>query len=285
VVVANLLDNESVEFIYLLLPNTVELIQLDIDDPISPGEIIQTGFPWSYINKVIFVTDTGVVYCEAGFPASSNPDTLRVSLAKKEFGGVFDRVLGTIPIFFVNLSSINISSVYLIDYGTISDDILGCNPIMPGEILRLWVDNTDPFIILFLDSDGFISDSLVVSANSEEVPVYHITNRYFYSNGSLQTTDFPGYSFTAANCIPDEELISIEALDEFSNTILFLDLSNSPLGTWDRLTTQTDYPPSVLKCTASSGRTYTLESADPRTGCYDFDLRSLDFDFSFPESR
>jgi len=281
VIVSNLLESQNLESIHLLLPDAVELIPVDLDAPIPPGDYREIQFPWGFINRVIFNTDAGNVYFQGGFSASSNPDTIRISRARKEFGGIFDRIHGTMPIGVRNISSINIASVHVTGEGIPEGDILGSNPLMPGELLRLWVQSREPYTLVFFDTYGFASDTLLESASSDTT--YRVTNDMFFHNGILHSTSYPGYSITIANCISSEEIISIEAYDEQGSVIMFFDLTETPLRTWDRLATQVDYPPGFIICTDSEGREYSLNEADPETGIYEFDLLSLDFDFSFPE--
>ncbi len=177
----------------------------------------------------------------------------------------------------------NIASVHVKGESLPQGDILGPNPIMPGEFLRLWVESTEPCSLVFIDLDGFPSDTLIATANPDTV--YQLTNEMFYHNGTHHSTADPGHTFTVANCMSSERLVSVEALDEEGYSILFFDLAQTPLETWDRLTTQTDYPPALMICTDSMGREYSLDRPDSLSGIYDFDLLSLDFDFSFPEGQ
>ncbi len=283
VVVSNLLESQSLESIHLLLPDARELIPVDIGTPIPPGGSREISFPWGYINRVIFETDTGTIYYKSSYTASSNPDSIRITLARKEFGGVFDRINGTLPIAVRNYTGVNIAIVLVRGESLPQADILGPNPIMPGESLRLWVESTEPCSLVFIDLDGFSSDTIIATANPDTV--YQLTNEMFYHNGTHHSTADPGHTFTVANCMSSETLVSVEALDEGGYSILFFDLTQTPLETWDRLTTQTDYQPALVICTDSEGREYSLDRPDSLSGIYDFDLRSLDFDFSFPEGQ
>ena len=114
VVVSNLLDHESIQSLYLVLPNAGELVSIEFSNSIQPGESSSIRFPWGYINRVILNTYMGNVYFQSDFYASSNPDTLNISRASKEFGGIFDRIQGTLPVYLLNSTSINIASVQLV---------------------------------------------------------------------------------------------------------------------------------------------------------------------------
>lgn len=283
VTVINLIEEQTITSVHLLLPNSDEIAAVQLDSPISSGETTELSFPWGYINRIVFSTERGDVYYQTGFVASSCPDTLKVSLAAKEFGGVFDRIYGTHPIIVRNRTGVNIASVLARGESLPQGDILGRNPIMPGESLRLWVESTEPCSLVFIDLDGFPSDTLIATANPDTI--YQLTNEMFYHNGTHHSTADPGHTFTVANCMSSETLVSVEALDEGGYSILFFDLTQTPLETWDRLTTQTDYPPALVISTDSMGREYSLTGPNPETRTYEFDLLSLDFDFSFPERR
>ncbi len=283
VVVLNHLENQSINTIDLLLPNRAELLPIQIPSPIPPGESTEIALPWGYINRVIVITNKGNVYYQMGFPASSDPDTIRVSLDKYEFGGIFDRVYGTMQIGVLNYSNLNIASVHVTGEGLPEGDILGNNPLMPGELLRLWVQSTEPHMLVFFDSDGFSSDTLVATANPDTI--HKINNDMFFHVGGVHSTSYTGYDITVANCISTEEIVLVEAYDTEGYSILFFDLTERPLKTWDRLATQVDYPPDFIVCTDSRGREYSLDRPDSLYGAYVFDLLSLDFDFSFPEGQ
>jgi len=283
VVVLNQLEDQSITSIDLLLPNRTELVPIHIPSPIPPGESIDIVFPWGFINRVIFNTDNGNVYYQMGFPASSDPDTIRISMAKHEFGGIFDRVSGTRQIAVQNNSSLSIASIHVTGEGMPAGDILGSNPLMPGELLRLWVQGTEPYKLVFYDEDGFYSDTLVATANPDTV--HRVTNDMFFHGGNVYSTDYTGYDITVANCISTEGLVLVEAYDEEGYQILFFELADTSLRTWDRLSTQVDYPIGFIICTDSKGREYHLNRPDPLSGIYIIDLHSLDFDFSFPEGQ
>jgi len=283
VVVLNQLNDQSITSIHLLLPGVNELLPIEMPLSIPPDESIKVTVPWGFINRLIFRTDSGTVYYQGFFAASSKPDTIRICLARKEFGGVFDRIYGTFPIAVRNRTGVNIASVLVQGDSLPPGDILGRNPIMPGESLRLWVTSTEPCSLVFIDLDGFLSDTMIVAANPDTI--YELTNEMFYHNGTHHSTSDPGYSLTIANCISSEALVSVEVLDELGNSALFFDLTQTPLGTWDRLTTQIADPPSLVICTDSEGREYSLDRPDSISGIYDFDLLSLNFDFSFPEGQ
>lgn len=279
--ISNQLEESSITSVNLILPNAKELINIPLACPILPGSTVRLRFPWGFINRVIFNSSSGNVYYQSGFAASSNPDTLIVSLARKEFGVVFDRIYGTLPIAVRNSTSVNIVSVQVEGESIPPGNILGSNPLMPGEVIRLWVNSSEPYSFVFQDADGFVSDAFTAVTDADSI--YRFTNDVFYSNGTLRSTQDPGYSFTVTNCINSEELVLVEAFDESGYQLLCFDLAETPLETWDRLTTQTDFPPSFVVCTDSRGREYSLNEPDSVTGIYEFDLLSLDFNFSFPE--
>jgi hypothetical protein len=278
-----MLAEESVESVHILLPNALELIKIPIDIPILPGTIRQLQFPWGFINQVIFYTNEGNTYYQSEFAASSNPDTLTVTLAKKEFGGVFDRVYGTLPIVLWNNTSVILTFVQVLEDSTLQGNILGSNPLMPGEFLRLWVDSTEPYQILFQDEDGNQSEELTAASNPDTI--YSANNQLFYHNGTERSTPGTGFSFTVANCISSQVISGVEAFDEMGYSIVYIDLADNPLETWDRIVIHTDVPPSFVSCIDCYGRTYSLDEPNSFTGSYDFDLLSLDFNFSFPEGQ
>ncbi len=283
VVVTNLLENQNLESIHLLLPDSTELVPVNIGVPIPPGVSGHVSFPWGYMYRVIFTTDLGNVYYQTGYLASSDPDTIRISMAKHEFGGIFDRVSGTRQIAVQNNSSLSIASIHVTGEVMPAGDILGSNPLMPGELLRLWVQGTEPYKLVFYDEDGFYSDTLVATANPDTV--HRVTNDMFFHGGNVYSTDYTGYDITVANCISTEGLVLVEAYDEEGYQILFFELADTSLRTWDRLSTQVDYPIGFIICTDSKGREYHLNRPDPLSGIYIIDLHSLDFDFSFPEGQ
>jgi len=283
VVVANLLEEVAITSVHLLLPNAEEMISIPFNDPLQPGETAQLSFPWGYINRVVFNTDFGDVYFQSGFAALSNPDTLTVTLARKEFGGVFDRIYGTMPIALRNSTSVNIASVRVVGDSTLQGNILGSNPLMPGEFLRLWVESTESYKIVFQDEDANYSEELTAFANPDTV--YSVNNQLFYRNGTEHLTQGTGYSFTVSNCISSQEILGVETFDELGYSLVYIDLADNPLETWDRIVLHTDFPPSFVSCIDCYGRTYSLDEPNSFTGSYDFDQLSLDFNFSFPEGR
>ena len=169
VMVNNLLEEGAITSVHLLLPNAEELINIPLDNPLQPEETTQLSFPWGFINRVFFNTDCGDVYFQSGFAASANPDTLTLNIARKEFGGIFDRIYGTLPIALRNNTSVNIASVKVVGDSAIQGNILGDNSLMTGEYLRLWVDSTEPYQIIFQDEGGNYSEEFTAAANPDTV--------------------------------------------------------------------------------------------------------------------
>lgn len=281
--VSNTLTEQSVSGIYLVLPEEEELIQLELTSPIQPGNTVLVDFPWGYANRVILTTDSNDSYFVSGFPASSAPDTIKVALALKEFGGIFDRIQGNRPIVMKNASHVAIASLSAEGPALAGGDLLNGSVLMPGDILRLWVDSQGQYTVRLFDTDGNPSEEMQLVPDPDTV--YSFTNSWFFNNGTVRSTPEGRFELTAVNCISSEEITALEVFDEAGFSIGYFDFSNSPLETWDMALVHTDFPPSFITCTDGYGRTYTLEEPDSVSGYFEFDLLALDFDFSFPEGR
>jgi len=280
--VTNTLQSECIESVYILRARSETLEELQLDHSIEPSSTLSISFPWGFLRKIILLSEDGTVYSVVNHAIPSNPDTMKIDLSMKEFGRILERVYGSHPLLIGNNSGVSIDSILLIGDSLPPGNLLGCNPLMPSEYVRFWLDTPDPVTFLFY-SGGYVSEELSFSTDPDTI--YSISNSSFFHNGEFRRTQQGNYSIIVANCISSHDIFTIEVFDEFGYSLLFQNVIENPLGMWDRIQLFTDYPPSFVVCSDEAIRTYSLDRPDSTTGCYEFDLLSLDFDFSFPGGR
>jgi len=283
VTVSNHLCEQSIESIYILLPMSDHLDIIPVPSSIEPELSACFSFPWGMISRIIFLSDSGSVYYYNGYKASSNPDTISISLSRKEFGGIFDRVYGTSPIMLRNGSDAVICSVLIDGKGVPEGNIMGSNPLMPGENLRIWVNSEETYSIRFFDISGQQSEVFCVSSNPDSI--VEISNSMFYNNIPIREQSDISNGIVIANCISSQLIVSIEILDSSGNASCFLNIADNPLIPWERIVLNCVEQPAMVICTDSLQRVYSLSEPDSSSGVFCFNLLSLDFDFSFPERQ
>ena len=282
ILVESQLQNRSIVDIYYIIPRSHFLHSVDMSIDLLPGNSTTIRVPHGYINKFIFDADDGAVYSVTGYPASIDADTIRVSLAHKEFGGFFERVYGIYPLAIENSTDVTILSVLLHGDSVPAANVLRNNVLLPGEVLRLWLDSAQTVQISTLDYDNNLS-SLVTAATSSPNNLYRITPDLFFSNGEEFGYDQSQAGSWLVNCITMARIVKIEAFSPDGHFLDGLDCSSSPLTTWDRVFLRHNTPVGFVVCTDENDRTYSADAVDSLTDSFIIGDFNLDFGFAFPQ--
>lgn len=280
--IENHLQDRSIVAINYTIPGSFFLHTANMENNLLPGSSNTVRMPFGYINKLIFEADDGAVYSQSDYPASVNADTIRISLARKEFGGLFERVYGIYPLAIQNSTDVKIFSVLLQGDSLPTVNILRNNILLPGEILRVWLDSGKTVQISTLDYEGNIS-SLVTATAPATDSLFRITPDLFFSNGEEFGYDESLAGSWMVNCVTLSRIAEVEVFSPEGYFLDGLDCSSSPLGTWDRVFLRHDTPVGYIVCTDESNRTYSADAADSLTGSFIIGDLNLDFGFGFPE--
>lgn len=280
--VTNSLKSTTISSMYYLINGDFVLNEVPMQIPLSPDSTMMIKFPSLYFDRIIFEGDDKSIFYIGHYPASSNGDTLEVSLANKEFGLMFDRVYGSYPVAFGNSSMVPLVSISVPNDSSFEENLLRGRMLLPDEVLCLWVDSGTIIEAFALDVGGNLSSALIGVASPIDT-VYLFTPSHFYHNGNVFgfQDGIPGSMIV--NCLPNQEIVLVEAFDLDGYFVSGIDCSPAPLSTWDQVFCPHSTPLSYILCTDSEGRTYSLIEPDQDTGEYLIDLLSLDFGFGFPE--
>ena len=281
-VVKNNLSEGSIAAINLLVPGRRQLTSVFLSPPIAPGCADTVAVPYMYFNRIIFTADNGNYYRLNGYAPVGDPAEITVSLAVKEFGGSFDRIFGSYPMIIRNSTPIAFNSVLFSGDSLPQGNLLGGQILMPDEVLRVWLDSGTTAEIFATDVSGAVSSVLTGIALPVDT-VLSFTPEQFYHNGTVFGSENGGSGSWVVNCIPDQQIVLVEAFDNQGYFLKEIDCSSSPLQTWDRVFLPHWSPISYIMCTDQNERTYSLMDPDSVSGNYLFDLLSLDFGFGFPE--
>ncbi len=279
--IENLLDGNSITGVYYLIPGSNILHTAYLEYPLLPGETVSVSVPFVYMRKLIFEAENGSIYRLTGYPASTNADTISITLARKEFGGVFERIYGDHPVAIGNSTDVQITAVFLSDNSLSGINLLRRNVLLPDEVLRIWLDSGTSVQVTAFDADGNISTPLA-SSTSYPDSIYQITPPMFFSSG-----DEIGYSDSHAgsrvvNSITLGKIVLIEAFSSDGFLLDGLDCSSSPLNTWDRVYIRHNIPIDFVVLTDENGRTFSADAVDSLTGAFILSDFNLDFGFDFP---
>ncbi len=280
--IENHLQDRSIVAIHYTIPGSHFIHSANIGQDLLPGSSTTVRMPYGYINKLIFDSDDGAVYSQPDYPASVNADTIRISLARKEFGGLFERVYGIHPLAIQNSTDVSIFSVFLQGDSLPTANILRNSILLPGEILRVWLDSGKTAQILTLDYEGNIS-SMITATTPAHDSLFRITPDLFFLNGKEFGYDESLAGSWIVNCITLGRIIKAEAFSPEGYFLDGLDCSSSPLGTWDRVFLRHNTPVGYVVCTDESNRTYSANAVDSLSGSFILGNLNLDFGFGFPE--
>lgn len=282
VIIESQLQDRSIVDIYYIIPGSYFIHTANMEQDLLPGGSTTVRMPYGYINKLIFEADDGEVYSKSGFPASVNADTVRISLAKKEFGGLFERVYGIYPLAIENSTDLNILSVLLHGDSLPTVNILRNNVLLPGEVLRVWLDSAETVQISTLDYENNVS-SLITATTSAPDSLFRLTPDLFFSNGKEFGYDESFEGSWVVDCITLSRIVKVEAFSPDGYFLDGLDCSSAPLDTWDRVFLRHSSPVGYVVCTDESNRTFSANAIDSLTGSYILSDLNLDFGFGFPE--
>lgn len=280
--IENQLQNKSIEEISYIIPGSSYLHTADLLHPVSPDSQLTIRVPYGYINMMIFETDDESVYSVSGYPASANPGTIRISLADKQFGGLFDRIYGIYPVVIENSTDINLFDIRILGDSILNANILRNNVLLPGELLRLWIDSGEIIQIFAVDCKGNTS-SLITAVTPVTDSLYKFTPSLFYDNGNEFGYDGTSEGSWVIDCITFDEIVKVEAFTIDGSFIDGIDCSSSPLATWDRVFIRHRMPIGYIICTDSNNRTYSADTPDSISNDFIFGDLNLDFGFGFPE--
>jgi len=230
---------------------------------------------------MIFETEDGTVYTRSGYPASTNPEPISISLADKEFGGLFERIYGAYPIAIQNSTDVNIVSVFLQGDSVPDENLLRNNTLLPDEIIRVWLDSGTTTEVYATDLEGNISALITVSATNSD-SLYEFSPDLFYGNGNEVGYDSSSSGTWVINCITLDEIEKVEAFSSNGSFLDGIDCSSSPLSTWDRVYLITSEPIDYVVCTDGNNRTYSENIPDSLTNSFIFGNLNLNFSFAFP---
>jgi len=282
VTINNQLGTRNITSASYILPNSDHLSTVHLPHPLLPENTMTVRVPYGYINRLIFETEDGTVYTTNGYPASTNPETISISLADKEFGGLFERIYGIYPVAVRNSTDVNVVSVFLQGDSVPCTNLLRHNVLLPDEILRVWLDSGITAQLSAIDLEGNTSTPITITAPAPDT-LYRITSELFFSNGNEIGYNGSSPGSWVVNCITLDDIVQVEAFSSEGLLLDGLDCSSSPLSTWDRVFVMHRIPVGYIVCTDSEDRTYSANNADSITGAFIFGDLNLDFGFGFPE--
>mgnify|MGYP000903578534 FL=1 len=279
VTIRNGITDASITSVFYLAAGSATLADAGLGNPVPPGEEAVLTFPCRYINRVIVETDARGNYRRVGFAPSPAGDTLSISRADREFGGVFDVVLGSRPFPVRSALPVPITGVHILDDGLPTGSVIGTNPLMTDETLFLWMD-CDSIAITAVDVEG---------NHSRPVPLANPGGGdTLFTIGVADFLDDPGERAAGAlrviSALNGETVTAIE-VHPVTGGPLFVDLSAAPLRLWRGVSIPFPGEVGYVVGIDGSGRTFSVDESDPATGAFIIDWWHLDFDFDFPERR
>ena len=276
--VTNLLDS-NITNIYYIIPASDTLHTAPLTTPITPDQTTTIRTPYGYINKLIFQSENNNTYYTMGFPATSTPDTISISLAQKEFGEIFERIYGIYPITIQNSTDVPLVNI---ESNLNTHNILNGNVLLPTEILRIWV--TKDFRLQLSATDIQNNSTELLTFTPEEPDsIQKIQPQTFYQNGTEYgfVQNSPGS--WVINQITLDNITLIEAFSPTGEFLDGIDFSDEPLKLWDRVFLQHYNPIGFIILTDINNRTYSSNLPDLVTNNYLVGDLNLDFGFAFPE--
>ncbi len=280
VYIRNLLS-EDIAGMHYILPGSTVLHTASLSSSDGSNSLYSTELPYIYINRIYWETDSGDLYSLGGYSPKLSADTIEVSLAGKEFGGIFNRIYGSTPLNIANSTDVPVISIELAGNYSPTGNLMRNNILLPSEILSVWTDSGETVEITAMDSKGNISIPFTASTATPD-SIYWITPVLFFRNG-----DEIGYSNSqagswAVNSILLSKIILVEAFSSDGYLLDGLDCSSSPLNTWDRVYIRHNIPIDFVVLTDEDGRTFSSNDVDSLTGFFILGDLNLDFGFNFP---
>lgn len=280
VCISNLLSEDIVSMHYIL-PASTTLNSVSLSSSTGPDSVFNTELPYVYINRIYWETASGSVYFLSGYAPRISADTIEVSLAKKEFGGIFNRIYGSTPLSIANSTDVPVISIELNGNYCPTGNLMRSNILLPSEFLCVWTDSGETVEITAVDSKGNISIPFTASTATPD-SIYRITPEMFFNNGKeIGYSDSQAGSWVV-NSITLSKIVLIEAFSSDGYLLDGLDCSSSPLNTWDRVYIHHNAPIDFIVLTDENGRTFSANTADSLTGAFTPGDLNLDFGFDFP---
>jgi hypothetical protein len=283
ITVENHLNVRIITNISYIIPGSSFLHTADLQNPISPDSQSTIRVPYGYINKLIFETEDGTVYAITGYPASTEPETISISLADKEFGRLFERIYGIYPIAIQNSTDVNFVSVQLHGDSLPDTNLLRSSVLLPEEILRVWLDSGITTQIFAIDAEGFSSALLTINSTPGTDTLYQISPDLFFNNGNEIGYNGSSPGSWVLNCITLGKIVKVEAFSPDGYFLDGVDCSSSPLSTWDRVFLMHNAPIGYIVCTDNNNRTYSADTPESSNGAFIIGNYNLDFSFAFPD--
>lgn len=274
VTIRNGITDASITSVYYLAAGSSTLTDAGLQSPIPPGETAVLSFPCRYINRVILTTDTKGNYRRVAYSPAPYSDTLSISRADKEFGEIFDVILGTRPFIIKSEVPVPLTSIFIRNDSTHTGSIIGSNPLMTDELLFLWLDR-DSVTIAVMDSEGNTSEDIPL-LESDSVHTIDI-------NVFLDDPEPDPNRLLIINALNGESIVEIEVYPDSGDPFL-MDLSATPLWLWQSVSVpvasgRVEY----IVAIDSNRRTYSINAPDTCIGAFVVDWWHLDFGFDFPE--
>ncbi|PIE53076.1 hypothetical protein CSA37_02970 [Candidatus Fermentibacteria bacterium] len=250
------------------------------DGELTPDSSAQFTIPCRHMSRIIFHTTDGTNYRVEDFsPSTRLTDTLSISLAEKEFGGFLDIIGGSNRFTLVNSTPLPVTGLFL--EGAEEENLLGPNPLMTSETACFWADQ-DTLVVKAQDISGRWSNSITLVKNN--ISNYHEeTKVYIESFAELPSDNEKSHRYLLS-CLYDQNVYFVE-IHPISGIPVLIDLTSSPLGTWEMIDISSYPEPSFIVCEDQNGRSYSINTMYKDYSVYIVDCFSLDFDFSFPSGR
>ena len=276
-VIRNELQSTSITSIHYLVAGSGRMRDAGLRGSIPPGESASLTLPFRFMDRIVFLTDSKGNYRNMSIALSPMVDTIAVSRADREFGGLFDVIMGDRPYIIHNRTPVPITGIILHGDGLPVESLIGPNPLMTDETLFLWLD-TDSLAFTAIDIEG-----------NRTMP-FEIRRVGIAAVASIRISAFlagsakPDGALWVINGINGESITGIEVYPLYDEPF-FLDLGEAALSLWQSAAVQYAEEVEHIVCVDTMGRTYSIGKPDQHTEAFVADWWHLDFDFGFPERR
>jgi hypothetical protein len=154
--------------------------------------------------------------------------------------------------------------------------------LLPGEVLRVWIDSGSTVQVSTLDCNGNASQP--VSGTALTISnLCKITSDLFYNNGEEIGYNGSVSGSWVVNSVTLGKILKVEAFSPDGCFLDGLDCSASPVTTWDRVYIRHTEPIGFVVLTDENNRTYTTSEPDSISGNFMLGDFNLDFGYGFPE--